>query len=90
MKMTVGLLLTSFGTFWLGEGAGLAWPGSDLAILALFGFYSLITSGTIWACGESSLRAGAGGGVMRFVGHSHASGGTSSSEIPRRSRWALS
>jgi uncharacterized membrane protein len=47
MKMAVGLLLTSFGTFWLAEGAGLAWPGSDLAILALLGFYSLVTFATI-------------------------------------------
>jgi uncharacterized membrane protein len=43
MKMAVGLLLTSFGTFWLGEGAGLSWPGKDAAILALLGFYAVVT-----------------------------------------------
>jgi len=43
MKMAVGLLLTSFGTFWLGEGAGLSWPGKDAAILALLGFFSIVT-----------------------------------------------
>jgi uncharacterized membrane protein len=47
MKMTVGLLLTSFGTFWMAEGAGVHWPGSDAAILALAGFYALVTFGII-------------------------------------------
>lgn len=32
LKFVVGLLLTSFGTFWAAEGAGVSWPGSDLAI----------------------------------------------------------
>jgi uncharacterized membrane protein len=35
LKFAVGIMLSSFGTFWLGEGYGLSWPGSDLAILGL-------------------------------------------------------
>ena len=35
MKMGVGLMLVSFGTFWSGEGVHVAWPGSDLAIPVL-------------------------------------------------------
>ena len=35
MKFAVGVMLTSFGLFWLGEGLGLDWPGSDAFILAL-------------------------------------------------------
>jgi uncharacterized membrane protein len=35
MKMGVGLMLVSFGTFWMGEGLGIGWPGRDLFILAL-------------------------------------------------------
>jgi uncharacterized membrane protein len=35
LKFGVGLMLVSFGTFWAGEGIGIAWPGSDLAILLL-------------------------------------------------------
>ena len=38
MKFSVGLLLTSFGIFWGGEGAGVSWPGSELAILGILGF----------------------------------------------------
>jgi len=35
LKFAVGVLLSGFGVFWTGEGAGLAWPGGDLAIVAL-------------------------------------------------------
>ncbi len=47
MKMGVGLMLVSFGTFWGGEGAGIAWPGSDGAILALLALYGAVTWGTV-------------------------------------------
>jgi uncharacterized membrane protein len=43
LKFVVGVLLTSFGIFWGGEGAGVGWPGSDLAILALAGFVGLVS-----------------------------------------------
>jgi Ca2+/H+ antiporter, TMEM165/GDT1 family len=35
LKFTVGVLLSAFGTFWVGEGLGLVWPGDDWSILAL-------------------------------------------------------
>jgi uncharacterized membrane protein len=43
LKFVVGVLLTSFGVFWGGEGAGVEWPGSDLAILAVVGFIGLVS-----------------------------------------------
>jgi uncharacterized membrane protein len=39
LKFAVGLMLTTFGTFWAGEGIGLDWPIGDAAILALLGIY---------------------------------------------------
>jgi uncharacterized membrane protein len=36
LKLTVGLLLATFGTFWGAEGAGVAWPGEDAALPAIF------------------------------------------------------
>jgi uncharacterized membrane protein len=42
MKFVVGIMLTTFGTFWAGEGVGVHWPGSDIAILFLLaGFGAL-------------------------------------------------
>ena len=35
LKFVVGVLPCSFGTFWTGEGMGLARPGQDLSIPAL-------------------------------------------------------
>jgi uncharacterized membrane protein len=33
LKFGVGVLLSSFGVFWTGEGLGIAWPGSDAALI---------------------------------------------------------
>jgi uncharacterized membrane protein len=35
MKFVVGVLLSSFGTFWLGEGVGAHWPGGEASLLGL-------------------------------------------------------
>jgi uncharacterized membrane protein len=50
-KFVVGLMLTSFGTFWAAEGVGLHWPGSDAAIVGLLSLY-LVTA----ACGVALVR----------------------------------
>ena len=43
IKTVVGIMLTSFGLFWTGEGAGVHWPGSDLAIPVLIGAFAAVT-----------------------------------------------
>jgi uncharacterized membrane protein len=35
LKFAVGVLISAFGCFWIGEGLGFGWPGEDLAILAM-------------------------------------------------------
>jgi uncharacterized membrane protein len=42
IKTVVGVMLTSFGLFWVGEGAGVHWPGDDLAIPVLVGFFVVV------------------------------------------------
>ncbi len=49
LKYAVGLLLTTFGTFWAAEGAGANWPGSDGAILALLVFYFVVSVALVQA-----------------------------------------
>jgi uncharacterized membrane protein len=43
MKYGVGIMLTTFGIFWAGEGAGLHWPGNDASLVGLLA-YQLGTS----------------------------------------------
>ena len=47
IKTVVGVMLTSFGVFWVGEGAGIHWPGEDAWILALVGFFAIVTAGLV-------------------------------------------
>jgi uncharacterized membrane protein len=48
MKFGVGLLATSFGTFWFGEGVGIAWPGGDAALVWLVAIYlALAVAGVV-------------------------------------------
>ncbi len=43
LKFAVGVMLASFGTFWIGEGYGLPWPGGDLSMLWLIAGYLAVS-----------------------------------------------
>jgi uncharacterized membrane protein len=45
LKFAVGIMLTSFGTFWGAEGAGVSWPGHDAALLGLVPVVALVSLG---------------------------------------------
>ena len=49
-------MLTTFGTFWSVEGAGVTWPGGETAILALLAF---VTVGSFALVAVTRRRAGA-------------------------------
>jgi hypothetical protein len=38
-------MLTSFGTFWGAEGAGVHWPGNDASLLGVIGAVALVSFG---------------------------------------------
>ena len=63
LKLLVGVMLTSFGMFWSGEGAGASWPGGEAALLAIIPGVLLCA----WAM-AASLRAYGG----RRLGSGHA------------------
>ncbi|MFI5004064.1 MAG: COG4280 domain-containing protein [Solirubrobacterales bacterium] len=47
MKFAVGVMLSSFGMFWVAEGAGFSWPGGDAALLAIVPGVALISLGSV-------------------------------------------
>lgn len=49
LQLIVGIMLTSFGTFWSLEGIGVEWPGGDAAIPVLIGVYTVTALGYITA-----------------------------------------
>lgn len=47
LKFVVGLMLSSFGVFWTGEGLGADWPGADLALLWIFAIFVIFSLGAV-------------------------------------------
>ena len=43
LKFAVGVLLSAFGVFWVGEGLGFHWPGDDLAILGIAALFLAVS-----------------------------------------------
>lgn len=42
LKFAVGIMLSAFGVFWTGEGIRYTWPGDELSLLAIVGFFALV------------------------------------------------
>jgi uncharacterized membrane protein len=56
LKFAVGVLLSGFGTFWVGEALGLRWPGADWSLLALVGGFLLVARLGITLCRRAGSR----------------------------------
>jgi len=57
IKFAVGLLLTTFGIFWGGEGAGVNWPGGDVALLWLLAFMAVLSYALVRALRRPAVGA---------------------------------
>jgi uncharacterized membrane protein len=57
LKFIVGVLLSAFGTFWVGEGMGLLWPAADWSILALIAAYLALALALVPICRNRSQSA---------------------------------
>ena len=43
MKTSVGVLLVTYGTFWVGEGLKVTWPGNDVMLVVFVLLYAAVT-----------------------------------------------
>ena len=68
MKFAVGIMLTSFGTFWGAEGAGVDWPGNDAALLVLVPVVALVATGYIFWLRARNIAAAAPAPHSEVVG----------------------
>ena len=55
LKFGVGGLLSTFGTFWMLEGLGVHWPGSDLSLAWLYAVYLASTFALMYAVRSGAL-----------------------------------
>ena len=57
LKFAVGVMLSAFGVFWLGEGLGVPWPGGDLAILAFVAIFLIVALAGVAAARRQTAQA---------------------------------
>ena len=62
LKFAVGVLLSAFGTFWVGEGVGIEWPDADWSIVALVVAFLGLAQLMVLFCRTARGRTAAGGG----------------------------
>lgn len=56
LKFVVGVLLSAFGSFWVGEGIGLDWPGADWSVLGLIVWFLAVAALAVPLCRAQSAR----------------------------------
>lgn len=77
LKFVVGVMLSTFGTFWGGEGIGISWWGGDLFLLVIVAFY-LVLSGilVLWLRGAPRLQLATDSAVGTVHGAGLSAGGS--------------
>ena len=57
LKYAVGIVLSSFGVFFLGEGLSVEWPGGDAALLYVAGTLLIVSQGQVTALAREPVAA---------------------------------
>ena len=54
LQFGVGIMLSAFGVFWVGEGLGVEWPGHDLSLFLLAALFLAAGTGMVKLLGASA------------------------------------
>jgi uncharacterized membrane protein len=57
LKFAVGVMLSAFGVFWLGEGLRVPWPGGDLAIPLFVAVFLIVALTAVAAARQQKAQA---------------------------------
>jgi uncharacterized membrane protein len=60
LKMVVGIMLVSYGTFWTGEGLRVHWPGGDAMLVGLVGIFAVAATAAVrvMVAGNEGIKEG--------------------------------
>lgn len=61
LKFVVGILLTTYGTYWASVGLGAKFPGGDWGVLGVLAIYIVFSVGAVFAVRKLGQPAGQGG-----------------------------
>jgi len=67
LKFNVGIMLTTFGTFWAGESFGVTWPLSDLFLLILAALYLVASAVLITVIKQRQSRVALATAISRVA-----------------------
>lgn len=88
LKFIVGIMLTTFGTFWASEGFNYSWPLSDAFILVLAAIYLLATGVLVLVLRQSKQRRMTTAGGINAAGENapeeEVAGSTHTDTVPSK------
>lgn len=56
LKFIVGVLLTTFGTFWASKGVYVQWPGQNISLIVLAAFFLVVAYGYVLTVKKGMIR----------------------------------
>jgi hypothetical protein len=83
LKYVVGLVLTTFGTFFCAEGLGVEWPLGDAGLLIVLGVWLVVSQVAVRVLAVAGARSGTSGPSGTAPSEAGAAGAAGGGEAAR-------